>query len=688
MDLPTRDRYDSLNLLYDISRELVSALDLTTVLQRVLSRSLEIVEADSASIIILNEKGEPEDAAIIVDGEVHKGSVERLKSTLDEGLAGWVVKNRKSALVPDTSQDDRWVKRGYTDGIQQGPKSTLCAPLIARDQLVGVITFTHKKINHYDQEHLDLVQTIADQAAIAALNAQLYQASQRRANVMSILAETAAAITSTLEQDEVFSRILESTSSALEADSVLLGLIDRATNEVELQASLGENSPRKIGHRIKIGEGIAGWVAKNGKMAVVPDMAADNRFNIDAEVTDNYQITAAAAAPISAKGEIVGVLQAVNPKDGFSEEDILLLQGISGLAGTAIQHARLFNETQQAHARYRQLFEDSIDLIFISDWDGQILEANQEAIQLSKYSREDLQEMKIFHFMMVDWNVVGINFNTLREGDRLTYDSHLQPKEGDGFPVEVHVHPVSIEDQTGLQWIVRDITELKTLEQLREDLTSMIYHDLRSPLANVVSGLDLIRVMVPEEYEIETILQIGERSINRIQRLVSSLLDTSRLQAGQKIITASPVIFQSLVTEAIETIRPTADASNFVVEVNQPEEPITLVLDADMIRRVMINLLENALKFSRVGRHIQINVWQEDEELYFSVKDEGRGISEEDQKTIFERFMRADVIAKKTKGLGLGLAFCKLAVEGHGGEIWVESQLDQGSTFTFKIPIN
>ena len=160
-----------------------------------------------------------------------------------EGLAGWVVKHRKSALVPDTSQDDRWTKRGYTDGVQQGPKSTLCAPLIARDQLVGVITFTHKETNHYDQEHLDLVQTIADQAAIAALNAQLYQASQRRANVMSILAETAAAITSTLELDEVFSRILESTSSALGADSVLLGLINRSTNEVELTGAFGREFP-------------------------------------------------------------------------------------------------------------------------------------------------------------------------------------------------------------------------------------------------------------------------------------------------------------------------------------------------------------------------------------------------------------------------------------------------------------
>ncbi|MBN2045287.1 MAG: GAF domain-containing protein [Anaerolineales bacterium] len=688
MALPHRDRYDSLNLLYDISRELVSALDLSIVLPRVLSRSLEIVEAGAASIIILNENGEPEDAAIIIDGKVHEDSVERLKSTLEEGLAGWVVQNRQSALVPDTSRDNRWVKRGYDSGKQQGPKSSLCAPLIARDQLVGVITFTHQETNHYNQEHLDLVQAIADQAAIAALNAQLYQASQRHANVMAILAETAADITSTLKLDEVFSRILQSTASALQAEAVLLGLIDKGTDDIVLEAVLGENSPRQVGHRLKIGDGIAGWVVEQGETAIVPDVAADDRFKVDSDITQNYPVLASAAAPISAKGEIVGVLQAVNPKDGFSQEDILLLKGISGLAGTAIQHARLFNEVQQAHARYRQLFEDSIDLIFISDWDGQILEANREAIELSRYSREDLQAMKIFHFVMVDWNVVGIDFKALRAGQRFTYESYLQPKGAASFPVEVHVHPVSIENQTGLQWIIRDTTELKKLEQIREDLTSMIYHDLRSPLANVVSGLDLIRSIVPAEYEIESIIQIGERSLNRVQRLVSSLLDTSRLQAGQKIVTKTPVVFQTLAAEAVETIRPAADASNFVIKINQPEEPLTVMVDTDMIRRVMINLLENALKFSPVGRQIEITIHQDGQEIFFAVKDEGRGISEEDQKNVFERFMRADGTAAKTKGLGLGLAFCKLAVEGHGGKIWVDSQLDNGSTFTFKLPTN
>ena len=194
--------------------------------------------------------------------------------------------------------------------------------------------------------------------------------------------------------------------------------------------------------------------------------------------------------------------------------------------------------------------------------------------------------------------------------------------------------------------------------------------------------------MVPPEYEIETILQIGERSISRVQRLVSSLLDTSRLQAGQKIVTKNPTIFQNLVEEAVDTIRPNADASNFIIKLNQPKEPITAILDGDMIRRVMINLLENSLKYFPVGRQIEINVWLEDRMLFFSVKDQGKGISKEDQKTVFERFMRADLTAKQTKGLGLGLAFCKLAVEGHGGEIWVESQMDVGSTFTFKLPIN
>ena len=687
MTAPTRNNYNSLKLLFDISRELVSALDLKTVLQRVLSLSMEIIEAQSASIIILNSRGETIDAAIILDGQVHEGTIERLRNTLEDGLAGWVVRNRQPAMVADTSKDDRWLKRTYPDQLTPHTKSSLCAPLLVRDQLVGVITFTNQKTDYYTNEHLDLVQAIADQAAIAVLNAQLFQASQQRADVMAALAETAAAVSASLNIKEVLNQILNQISSTMKVDAVSIGLTDKTSDTVVFQAVWGENSPRKVGQQIHINQGVSGWVAMHGESAVVPDVKDDVRFSDQPVLENGYQVKAVAAAPILAQGEVIGVLEALNPVDSFSTDDILLLKGIGGLAGTAIRHAQLFEEVQRAHARYRQLFEDSIDPIFISDWEGKVLEANYEAIQLSGYSKDELLTMQLYHFTQVDWKVVGINYSELTDGEPHTYESFLQPKLGPSIPVEVHVHAVKINNQDGLQWIMRDITELKKMERLREDLTSMIYHDLRSPLSNVVSGLDLIRAMVPEDPGVESVIQIAERSLNRVQRLISSLLDTSRLQAGQKITSLAPVIMQDLVNKAKETVKPAAEASHFSFEVNAPEKPIELMVDADMIRRVMINLLENALKYSSKGHTIHINLKEQDNYLFVSVIDKGRGIPPEDQTHIFDRFMRSSHTEKKARGLGLGLAFCKLAIEGHGGEIWVESKPGEGSTFTFKLPI-
>ena len=215
----------------------------------------------------------------------------------------------------------------------------------------------------------------------------------------------------------------------------------------------------------------------------------------------------------------------------------------------------------------------------------------------------------------------------------------------------------------------------------------MIYHDLRSPLSNVVSGLDLIRNMAPKDLGIESVIQISERSLSRVQRLISSLLDTSRLQDGQKITSLSNVDIQKLIREAIETVHPAAEASNFSLQVNAPERPIEIMVDIDMIRRVLINLLENAIKYSVLGHTINIHLEEKDKELYVSVTDQGRGIPPEDIDYIFERYTRSNLTSKKTRGLGLGLAFCKLAIEGHGGEIWVESEVGKGSRFTFKLPI-
>jgi PAS domain S-box-containing protein len=568
-----------------------------------------------------------------------------------------------------------------------GPKSALCVPLLVRDTLIGVMTLTYHSPNYYTQAHLDLIQAVADQAAIAAQNAQLFEASERRADVMSVLAASAAEITSSLDLNEVLHRILEQTLRSLKVEAVALGLVENITQRIQFHAVSGDTSFRRIGQSVRMGEGAAGWAAQHGETRIIRDAQNDPAFSISDHISNSERIKSIAAAPILNEGEVIGVIEAINPQENFTQEDMILLKGIGGLAGTAIQHAHLFIKLQAAHAQYRQLFEDSIDSIFITNWNGEVLEANRQAIAMSGFSKNYLLEMKIYHFHPVDWKLVGIDYSELKKGKVVSYESELQPKIGAAVPVEIYVHAIRIGDESQLQWIMHDITERKNLDRLREDLTSMIYHDLRSPLSNVVSGLNLIRTMIPDDQSVDSVIDIAERSINRVQRLVSSLLDTSRLQAGQKITSMAPIKLNQLVGEAIDAVRPVAVASDFSLLLDLPEVEINMMVDADMIRRVIINLVENAMKFSSAGLRVWIGAEVQERYVHIWVRDEGRGISKEDQELIFEKFMRASSATEKTRGLGLGLAFCKLAVEGHGGKIWVESELNQGSKFTFTLPI-
>jgi signal transduction histidine kinase len=141
----------------------------------------------------------------------------------------------------------------------------------------------------------------------------------------------------------------------------------------------------------------------------------------------------------------------------------------------------------------------------------------------------------------------------------------------------------------------------------------------------------------------------------------------------------------ALVAEAVEEIHPTAEAKGQLLRMELPPRLPTLEIDVDMIRRVLINLLENAIKYTRSGDQITVRTSSRDGELVVSVADSGPGIPGEDLEKIFDKFTRVTK-DDRPKGLGLGLAFCRLAVEAHGGEIWVESEEGKGSTFSFSLP--
>jgi signal transduction histidine kinase len=275
----------------------------------------------------------------------------------------------------------------------------------------------------------------------------------------------------------------------------------------------------------------------------------------------------------------------------------------------------------------------------------------------------------------------------LDSSQTVSYESRVRHSRGRMLPVEVHVKRMEIGPGGFVQWIMRDISARLELSELRTDLTSMIFHDLRSPLGNIISSLDVLQASLDTEDEtIQSVLSIALRSSRRASRLVESLLDLDRLEAEKAVLNITEASIGALIAETVEEIHPTAEARGQFLRMNLAPHLPLISMDVDMIRRVLINLLENAVKYTRAGDHIDIMAQRGEGHLEVSVRDNGPGVSINDRERIFDKFFRLSG-ESRPKGLGLGLAFCRLAVEAHGGQIWVESDEGKGSTFTFTLPV-
>ena len=259
---------------------------------------------------------------------------------------------------------------------------------------------------------------------------------------------------------------------------------------------------------------------------------------------------------------------------------------------------------------------------------------------------------------------------------------------GREVPVQVYVRKVQIESAWYLQWTLRDITERKNLDNLRNYLISMVYYDIRSPLANIVSSLDVLEAMLPEGVDPSqrSLLNIAIRSTERIQRLTNSLLDMRRLESGQPVANLQPVAPLSLANDAIETVSPIVNNKNQIITQSIPQSIPQVWVDEDMIRRVLTNLLENAVKYTPPGSSISLGAQVEGQQVMMWVQDTGPGIPPGENERIFDKFTRLHG-KSGTRGLGLGLAFCRLAVEAHGGRIWVENIPGAGACFKFTLPV-
>jgi len=231
---------------------------------------------------------------------------------------------------------------------------------------------------------------------------------------------------------------------------------------------------------------------------------------------------------------------------------------------------------------------------------------------------------------------------------------------------------------------------LQELEQLRDDLTHMIIHDLRTPLSAMIMGMQTFAQMGTLNEDQQEMLDLTQRGGSTLMAIINDLLDISKMESGALLLERHEITVSTMIDAAVKQVTLLTKAKNLALTIElEPALPL-LVADETKLLRTLVNLLSNALKFTPDGGTVTVSVRANPNEpsLVFSVSDTGEGIPSEAFVRIFEKF--GQVGARQNRqhfGTGLGLTFCKLAVEAHGGHIKVESAPGQGSTFCFTIPL-
>ena len=286
--------------------------------------------------------------------------------------------------------------------------------------------------------------------------------------------------------------------------------------------------------------------------------------------------------------------------------------------------------------------------------------------------------------MQYDDKIIGVM--VFLHPDTGQFESDISPFADEiGQLCAGHIHKASL-----LTWAnSKDVRDQLAQSQLQRDLSTMIYHDLRVPLQILRASSGKLAEMLAnyDDVSVLNLLQVNIRSVRQLRRLVDNLLDIERLDSGTSFIQKRDANLHDIMSDAVELVQPLAvEASQHFRFLVADDLPI-LSVDADMILRVIVNLIENALKYTPQGGLITIGAKIKEGMIWVNVQDSGGGIPKELQETIFEKFSRAHQQTTTHKSIGLGLTFCRMAIMAHNGKIWVESNMGKGANFIFTLPL-
>ena len=363
-----------------------------------------------------------------------------------------------------------------------------------------------------------------------------------------------------------------------------------------------------------------------------------------------------------------------------------------------LDERRRAEEAFERLSRQNELILNSVgEGIFGLDLQGRTTFVNPAAAKLLGYQLEELLG-QLIDVILPHTKVDGIPYflegspiyASLRSGVVHQLTNHLfWRKDGSSFPVEYVSTPICERGEiVGVVLAFKDITERQSVERMKDEFISVVSHELRTPMTSIQGALGMLAsgLLNAEPATGQRLLEIAVDSTERLVRLVNDILDIERIESGKVQMEQQSCDATELMTKAVDVMRALAQKVGVTITVSTVSAQVWA--DPDRIIQTLTNLLSNAIKFSPQGASIQLKTELYEDQILFQVEDQGRGIPANKLETIFERFQQVDVSdSRNNDGTGLGLAICRSIVQQHGGHIWVESILDEGSTFYFTLPI-
>ncbi len=494
---------------------------------------------------------------------------------------------------------------------------------------------------------------------------------EKRISEMEVLLAIGRDVTGTLEVDGVLKNVVSAAVKLTNAEEGSLLLLDEESNELYMRASHNFEKGFAESFRLPVNNTLAGQVIESGEPLVL-------RKDSFEKIKTAYLVQSLIYVPLKVDEKIIGVLGVDNRQHRlpFTERDILLISLLADYAAIAIENARLYQASENERSKFEAVLSNMGDALMVLNQQGVIQLVNTAmcsalSIKPDKLLNKTIQEV-------------------IPEGDFLRL---LQPDE----EKTTQYHEINVDDDrvfsaqyttipsVGAVITMQDISYLKELNRLKDNFVHTVSHDLRSPLTAVLGYAELLeRVGTINDQQREFIRRI-HASVQDITELINDLLDLGKIEAGFDT-RLEPLQLDNILHYTIDNIRVLADNKKQILDVRIAPKLPPVRGNPVRLRQMFDNLIGNAIKYTPKGKQVCIELKHEDKQVIFKVADQGQGIPQEDQPHIFEKFYRASNISSSASGTGLGLAIVKTIVESHNGRIWVESKVDEGSTFFVVLP--